>query len=917
MSQWLDLQVAMRPDSAAMVAEDLLEADSTNADNWAALAISRLEMGDPGSTAETHASAAMAMDSSSSLTLLARGLSMIRYDLAGAEELLARSVALDSTSSLAWAGLARADALDGNLEDAARRFHRALDLRPDFLGAALELAEVMSLSGSGAAADFLGEYLEVSGYDDRVDALLQLGQLRESAGDTARAESVYVAIEDSSTEALKRLGLILERRGSWGAAIKRYRMVLEADSTDLWAHGEMGLCFENVGRYDLAEEWYQKGLALDSSYAWAALRLGLMDFDRGSMSQAAEWLMMATEADPEMIEAWVNLGLALDQLGSFTESEAAYARVVALDPKDAWAWGQLGYAREAIGDLSGAAEAYEEGVGQDSLNTWLWQQRGLLYEDAGEYDSAISWFRMGVERSAPSAWMLGELGSLLTRRGDRDSALACFSASLELDSCYLFGRMNLARILEARGRTVEALDEMETYLACGGDSSIALASMAILLREAGMAGRADSLESIIETSRPDAWVTLAWSHYYSYMEESSAKLADSAFARGVSGVEGLLSLADLYGQLGLPGRADEVFHRAVEMEPEATLPWMAWGSSLYQRGRYDLAAERYQTALAIDSSSSETWAYLGEALIFEGDLPQARRALERAVELDPGSVFAICYLGLVEERSGKPSAALEHYLAALRISPGYGYAESRIASISDPSYDAGWWRLSSRPVTARVWLDLSAESGNIEERDYRGGVSLELKLDGNGSSLQLEGSGTLEEEDSEETRNTAWAAASASYFLTDGIYVEASSTWDRQPLTVRPWQVSSYAALGYKRWISDWAWVAPELGAGVVNSRWSWGAERTDELSSYASLGIWLEKEGSLLPSLWLGAGLYSTPGEPDDLLSDGNAELTFEAWRRISVSLGWSYDYTRTPVVPIWEKLDTETYLRLNLDIL
>jgi superkiller protein 3 len=905
------------PDSAETVASEMLSADSTSAEAWAALAISGLELGDPASVAEVRASTAYALDSTASLPLVASGLSALRRDPGLALTRLSRAVDADSSSALAWAGLGDVQAEMDETMAATASYQRALEIRPDYLSAALELADAMADAGSPSeSADFLRDYLRASGYDSREEALVRLGELLELSGDTTSAAALYDSLGTSSVRGLKRLGLIWERRGRWGRAIKTYRRVLEADPKDLWTHGELGLCFENVGRDDLARQWYETGLELDSSYAWAALRLGLMDYDAGSIDSAVGWLERATEADPTMIEAWVNLGLALDQLGRFAESADAYRRVVELDPTDGWAWGQLGYALEAVGEKEAAAEAYESGISHAPENSWLWQQRGLLYEDAGDYDSAIALFREAVERSSPSAWILGELGSLLARRGDSDSALACYAASVELDSCYLFGRMNLARMQAGDGRPAEALVSMEEYLACGGDSSIALTSMALYARDAGLDDRASELEAFVESALPDAWVTLAWSYYYSYMEEKATEVADSALVHHPGGVEGLLSLADLYMTLDRRQSAARCFERATKMDPDDPMPWIAWGSALYERELYGEAAERFRTALEIDDTSSEAWAYLGESLIFSDQLEEAREALQKAVELDPESVFAICYLGLVEERSGNPQAALDRYLKALRISPGYAYAESRIAVISDPSYDAGWWRLDSRPLTASVWLDLSAESGNVEERDFRGGLDVRMKLDGDGSAITLEGSGTLEEEGSRETRNTAWAQLTGSYFLTDGIYIEASSSWDRQPLTVRPWQVSSYAALGYKRWISDWAWLAPELGAGVVNSRWSWGEERTDELSSYASLGIWLEREGSLLPSLWVGAGLYSTPGQPDDLISDGNAEITFEAWRRISLSLGWAYDYTKTPVIPVWDSMDTETYLRLNLDL-
>src|SRR6056297_210914 len=101
LSRWMDLQMEMKPDSAALRAEEALIADSTSADAWAAVAISRLDLGDPGSTAEFHSSTALALDSSSVLPLVSRGLSLIRYDPDAAVERLRSALDADSSSALA------------------------------------------------------------------------------------------------------------------------------------------------------------------------------------------------------------------------------------------------------------------------------------------------------------------------------------------------------------------------------------------------------------------------------------------------------------------------------------------------------------------------------------------------------------------------------------------------------------------------------------------------------------------------------------------------------------------------------------------------------------------------------------------------------------------------------------------------
>ncbi len=101
----------------------------------------------------------------------------------------------------------------------------------------------------------------------------------------------------------------------------------------------------------------------------------------------------------------------------------------------------------------------------------------------------------------------------------------------------------------------------------------------------------------------------------------------------------------------------------------------------------------------------------------------------------------------------------------------------------------------NRKIDWSLWLNLSRTGGNVDEQNYGGGGSLSLNYGERGSSVTLETSGTAEIKDDRDLRRTAWASLSAEHFLSRHLYAGGRSSWDRQPLTVRPWQVSSYLPL--------------------------------------------------------------------------------------------------------------------------
>ncbi len=328
------------------------------------------------------------------------------------------------------------------------------------------------------------------------------------------------------------------------------------------------------------------------------------------------------------------------------------------------------------------------------------------------------------------------------------------------------------------------------------------------------------------------------------------------------------------------------------------------------RESIDLLTEEYSS----NPENPDVATALAEAHLFNDNLDTAEAILSGVVSRDPLSVYAICYLGLIEENRGDPSAAADRYLEALRIQPGYGYAEDRLRYISGESYDPARRRSMNRKIDWSLWLNLSRTGGNVDEQNYGGGGSLSLNYGERGSSVTLETSGTAEIKDDRDLRRTAWASLSAEHFLSRHLYAGGRSSWDRQPLTVRPWQVSSYLAAGWKSWPASWIWFAPETGAGLVNTKWSGDQGRTNEWTVYLSLSVWASTEISWLPSLWISGGVYIPPEDTGGLVANGVGELEFSLPGPLSLIFGTSLDYTRTPVVESWENLDSELYLRLRL---
>lgn len=896
--------------------------DSASADAWAALALSEAVL-DSVPLARLHAATALSIDSTSAAAWSAWGRVLLPEDPASAMEAFRRSLELDGGFILSSVGLAHAHVVQGDFAAAHLILDEALRRDPGWISLWLESLQTLVYQEEYEKGLALAEAaLEL--WPGSPLILIEKGWILECLYKYESAAEAYrsaALLDPEDTEGLIALGLMHESRGEYGAAMKAYRDAEARDPGYAWLQGEMALCLESAGNPEGAMALYLRGIELDPGYAFAMYRMGCLCEDLGRPEEAIGWFTRCVESDPAFVDAWISIGLHHEDGGSLAEAEAAYREALAQDPDNSWTWGELGAVLEQQGRAAEAAEAYEQGVEIFPDYIWAWEQRGILYEDEGDLEAAAAWYLLATESTVPSAWLLGELGYVLEQQHDPDSARIFYTRALAMDSAYVFGLMRLAPLEADAGRIEEALALWERFRAAGGDEFVALGETVLLLERSGRRSEADSLGALLLADYPSAWIDIAYRYFFTDPRRA-LELAERADSIGFGG-DALCwtDLAVLYGGLEREESAEACFDTASVLAPGDGEVWMRWGDHLFELDRNAEAAEKYREAVVLDSLSFDAWSRFGEALLFSSQYVEARSALEHALELEPRSQWVLAYMGLLYEQTGDPALALDYYFQSLSVSPGYDYTESRIREITDTGFDLEWNRKSSRTVNMSVWADTRAENGNLRERAYTIGGSFSYQYDRAGSLVSLDADYTLLETEEVYESDYTWASATLSIERKYSEYfsIEASSYWDRQPRTVRPWQISSYLSLGYNRWLTDWLWLSPTLGVGLVDTHWSSGtaSRRTDVMSFYGSLALWLETKDSPLPELWVWGDFYSPPEDPGGLITNSLIELTLDVWDPLSLTLGYSVAYTRRPLFSYWEQYDTEVYSRLNVRLI
>ena len=159
---------------------------------------------------------------------------------------------------------------------------------------------------------------------------------------------------------------------------------------------------------------------------------------------------------------------------------------------------------------------------------------------------------------------------------------------------------------------------------------------------------------------------------------------------------GVERLMDVGPQAALPW-----FHRALELAPEFSAPWINLGVALRRLGRLPDAEEAYRRALAIEHSEPSALsnlAYLYEAWGRPEEAQEYHDRVERHRRRNP---YYLYRLGRRAVAAGRPEEAVEHFRDAIHRGPG----EARFHfALGDALYRAGDLERAERSLQRAIKL---------------------------------------------------------------------------------------------------------------------------------------------------------------------------------------------------------------------
>jgi len=161
--------------------------------------------------------------------------------------------------------------------------------------------------------------------------------------------------------------------------------------------------------------------------------------------------------------------------------------------------------------------------------------------------------------------------------------------------------------------------------------------------------------------------------------------AEELFKRAIEVEPGRAATYSIYatylGQIGKVQEAEELMKQALEIEPNRVSTYITYAQGLREIGRVEEAVKIFYQALEIDSTSSSTYNALAYTYNQLGNFEKALWAANKNVELNPDIANPYDTRGEIYALNGKPKQAIENYKKALGKNPDFQACSKHLATV--------------------------------------------------------------------------------------------------------------------------------------------------------------------------------------------------------------------------------------------
>lgn len=237
-------------------------------------------------------------------------------------------------------------------------------------------------------------------------------------------------------------------------------------------HHNLGWWYSQMGQLENAMKEYKEAIRIDPYFMITYDGLNFIYLNRlGDLDSAIALCNRQISYNDRQFQAYNNLGWAYLGKGNLQQARAAFEKVLEINPRFTWALYRLAHTHRLQGRYAEALRALQKIAERQPRDPGLEYQMGVVYQLMGEEQKARRHFErdrkfweIAVQQNPNHAYNYILLGLALTRLGQTERGWSMGQKAMAIDPSQHFG---LGQLLSVRGKTEEALDQLELSIQKG------------------------------------------------------------------------------------------------------------------------------------------------------------------------------------------------------------------------------------------------------------------------------------------------------------------------------------------------------------------------------------------------------------------------------------------------------------------
>lgn len=358
-----------------------------------------------------------------------------------------------------------------SLKLAEKNYQKSLEIKPDFVDAALSLGSVYGKQGDNKKAiAFYKKYQNEAGPSVKIAELLVQHFLEAEDYDSAyeQLEVLEPIVEDSLGVKVK-MALILIDKKIYDKAVDKLNeiLVLEPDSDKIRFY--LAAVYEEIKNFPLAVSHFKKIPASSSYYGEAILHASYLERvmkktddalktvlaglenkkdmpqlfslyaslldEKGDFNRAADVLKDATEKFPENVQLKFFLGTVKDRQGKKDEVVAVMKQVIDLDPEHTQGLNYLAYFYAESGkNLDEAEKLARRALAHDPSDAFVMDTLGWVLYKQGKMPESIRYLETAFKNQPNESIIAEHLGDAYSKFALIDKAKKMYQKAVEFEN---------------------------------------------------------------------------------------------------------------------------------------------------------------------------------------------------------------------------------------------------------------------------------------------------------------------------------------------------------------------------------------------------------------------------------------------------------------------------------------------------